>query len=204
MDRDLEEERISVREYRRLAYGLDTPDMPDNPIKGALVFKSHDDFMEYAETHKKANPTIYSFAKTVLKITGNPNDFILVRDLYRLYQEQTDTWKAETSNKFVRRIKEIYPALGYKQKKVDGKPELVTGKRYKAHNGNDPGDDGDVFVCYYKMRDGGFYRHVIACGDPAQGHSGVGIYFWIADITGNGKPDIVAPGKEGLYIFTQA
>jgi hypothetical protein len=31
----------------------------------------------------------------------------------------------------------------------------------------------------------------------------VGIYFWIADITGNGKPDIIAPGKEGLYIFTQ-
>jgi hypothetical protein len=85
----------------------------------------------------------------------------------------------------------------------DGKLELVTGKRYKAHNGNDPGDDGDVFVCYYKMRDGGFYRHVIDCGDPAEGHSGVGIYFWIADITGNGKPDIVAPGKEGLYIFTQ-
>ncbi|MDR2048410.1 MAG: VCBS repeat-containing protein [Treponema sp.] len=96
-----------------------------------------------------------------------------------------------------------YHALRLADIDGDGKPELVTGKRYKAHNGNDPGDDGDVFVCYYKMRDGGFYRYVIDCGDPADGHSGVGICFWIADITGNGKPDIIAPGKEGLYSFTQ-
>ncbi|MCL2741580.1 MAG: PliI family lysozyme inhibitor of I-type lysozyme, partial [Oscillospiraceae bacterium] len=84
----------------------------------------------------------------------------------------------------------------------DGNPELVTGKRYKAHNGNDPGDDGDVFICYYKFRDGGLYRHVVDCGDPAKGHSGVGIYLWLHDLSGNGLPDIVAPGKEGLYLFT--
>jgi len=83
----------------------------------------------------------------------------------------------------------------------DGKPELVTGKRYKAHNGNDPGDDGDVFTCYYTFRDKGLYRHVIDCGAPEDGHSGVGIYFWLDDLNGSGKLDIIAPGKEGLYIF---
>ncbi|MDR1452170.1 MAG: hypothetical protein LBI57_07590 [Helicobacteraceae bacterium] len=121
----LNEGRISVREFRRLAFNFDTPDVPDNPIKGALSFKTHDDFMEYAETHKKANPTIYNFAKMALKITGNPDDYVLVRDLYRLYQDHMNTWKAETRNIFVRRIKELYPALEYKQKKVYGKPELV-------------------------------------------------------------------------------
>jgi prophage antirepressor-like protein len=123
--KDLEEERISVREYRRLAYNLDTPDTPENPIKGALVFKTHDDFTEYAETHKKANPTVYSFAKTALKITRNPADFVMIRDLYRLYQENTNTWEAVSRQKFVRRVKELYPNLEYKQKKVDGKPELA-------------------------------------------------------------------------------
>jgi phage anti-repressor protein len=122
---DLKEERISVREYRRFAYGLDTPDVPDNPIKGALTFKAYDDFTEYKETHKKANPTVYSFAKITLKITGNPGDFVLIRDLYRLYRENVNSWEAETRNKLVRRIREMYPALVYKQKKVDGKPELV-------------------------------------------------------------------------------
>ena len=83
----------------------------------------------------------------------------------------------------------------------DGKLELVTGKRFKAHNGNDPGDDGEVFVCYYTFRDGGLYRHIIDYGSPDEGHSGVGIYFWLEDLNKNGMPDIVAPGKEGLYLF---
>jgi hypothetical protein len=83
----------------------------------------------------------------------------------------------------------------------DGKPELVTGKRYMAHNGRDPGDDGEVFICYYTFRDGRMYRHIIDYGDPGDGHSGVGIYFWLADLNGDGRMDIVAPGKEGLYLF---
>ena len=86
----------------------------------------------------------------------------------------------------------------------DGKPELVTGKRYKAHNGRDPGDDGEVFVCYYTFRDGGMYRHIVDYGDAGDGYSGVGIYFWLTDFGGIGKIDIVAPGKEGLYLFKNA
>jgi len=83
----------------------------------------------------------------------------------------------------------------------DGQPELLTGKRYKAHNGNDAGDCDDVFVCYYKLKNGVFVRHVIDVGAPEDGHSGVGIYFETADLSGTGRPDIVAPGKEGLYLF---
>jgi phage anti-repressor protein len=121
----LKEGSISVREFRRLAFNFDTPDVPDNPIKGALTFETHDDFTEYAETHPKANPTIYAFAKAALKITGNPDDFVLIKDLYQLYREYTNTWKAETRYKFTNRIKEMYPDLEYKQKKVNGYPELV-------------------------------------------------------------------------------
>ena len=85
----------------------------------------------------------------------------------------------------------------------DGELELLTGKRWKAHNGNDPGDSREVFVCYYSFVDGHIYRHIIDYGDPENGGSGVGLYFWTADLTGNGKLDIIAPGKEGLYLFTQ-
>ncbi|MCK4958518.1 MAG: VCBS repeat-containing protein, partial [Planctomycetes bacterium] len=31
--------------------------------------------------------------------------------------------------------------------------------------------------------------------------SGAGIYMWITDLDGNGFDDIIAPGKEGLYLF---
>lgn len=82
----------------------------------------------------------------------------------------------------------------------DGNLDLVTGKRYYAHNGNDPGADDPVFVCYYKINRGAFERRTIDYG-PAESHSGVGIYFWIEDVNGNGWKDILAPGKEGLYLF---
>ena len=83
----------------------------------------------------------------------------------------------------------------------DGILELVTGKRYRAHCGNDPGDNDPVFIYSYKINQGAFDREVIEEGDATAGFSGVGIYFWLQDLTGNGLPDLVAPGKEGLYLF---
>jgi hypothetical protein len=82
----------------------------------------------------------------------------------------------------------------------DGELELVTGKRYRAHCGNDVGDNDPVGLYYFKMKDSNFIRHVIDFGDIGE-CSGAGIYMWIEDITGNGYPDIVAPGKDGLYLF---
>ena len=82
----------------------------------------------------------------------------------------------------------------------DGELELITGKRYRAHNGNDPGDNDPCGVYIYKIKDSKFEKIVLDYGDSKE-HSGVGIYFWLADLNGNGYMDIVAPGKEGLYLF---
>lgn len=82
----------------------------------------------------------------------------------------------------------------------DGDVELVTGKRYRAHNGRDPGAQDPLGVYYFKIKRGQFEKHIIDYG-PAGIASGCGIYFWIEDITGNGYPDIVAPGKDGLFLF---
>lgn len=86
---------------------------------------------------------------------------------------------------------------------VDGdrRVELVTGKRYYAHNGHDPGAEDPVFVRYFDFdKRGIFTPHTIDYGSPKQA-SGVGIYFWVEDVTGDDRPDIIAPGKEGLYLF---
>ena len=86
---------------------------------------------------------------------------------------------------------------------VDGdrRLELVTGKRYYAHNGNDPGAEDAVFVRYFDFdKKGVFTPHTIDYGSPEEA-SGVGIYFWVEDLTGNKRPDVIAPGKEGLYLF---
>jgi hypothetical protein len=82
----------------------------------------------------------------------------------------------------------------------DGEPELITGKRYHAHSGGDPGAEDPVGLYYYDLNGGDFIRHTLDHG-PADKASGTGIYLWIADIDGNGWKDIVAPGKEGMYLF---
>ncbi len=82
----------------------------------------------------------------------------------------------------------------------DGVPELVTGKRYKAHNGNDDGTDDDYGIYYYKINGGEFEKHTIVFGGRGE-TTGVGIFFWVEDVTGNGYPDIIAPGKDGLWLI---
>jgi len=82
----------------------------------------------------------------------------------------------------------------------DGESELVTGKRYFAHSGRDPGEYDPIGVYYFKINRGAFERVTIDYG-PVKEASGAGIYFWVEDIDGNGWKDIVAPGKDGLYLF---
>lgn len=82
----------------------------------------------------------------------------------------------------------------------DGEPELITGKRYRAHSGNDPGADDPLGLYYYDIDGGAFHRTVIDYGPPETA-SGAGIYHWVEDVDGNGWKDVVAPGKEGLYLF---
>jgi hypothetical protein len=82
----------------------------------------------------------------------------------------------------------------------DGKLDLVTGKRYRAHAFNDPGSKDPVGIYYFKINKGAFERVTLDYGS-AETSSGAGIYFWVADIDGNGWLDVVAPGKEGLYLF---
>ena len=82
----------------------------------------------------------------------------------------------------------------------DGEPELITGKRCMAHWGTDPGATDPAGLYYYKNNGGDFQLHIIDEG-PMEEASGAGIYFWVEDLDGNGWKDIVAPGKEGLYLF---
>lgn len=82
----------------------------------------------------------------------------------------------------------------------DNIPELITGKRYYAHSGGDPGAEEPVGLYYYEIKGGEFVRHTLDYG-PAETASGTGIYLWTEDIDKNGWVDILAPGKEGMYLF---
>ncbi len=82
----------------------------------------------------------------------------------------------------------------------DGKLDIVTGKRYFAHEG-DPGAYEPLGIYWYRWspQEGHFIKHVIDYGTKAGG----GIQIVAVDIDGDGDIDLVAPGKSGLFLFEQ-
>ena len=79
----------------------------------------------------------------------------------------------------------------------DGKPDLVTGRRVRAHSGNDPGDNepGALYFFKWDAATKRFAKHTIATNGP-----GTGLQIRLADLDGNGWKDIVVAGKSGTHI----
>ena len=85
----------------------------------------------------------------------------------------------------------------------DGRKELLTGKRFMAHDGHDPGEHdplGIYWYEYHKSEDGKeviWSRHIIDYGSRAGG----GMQIPVADIDGDGDLDFAVGGKSGLFLF---
>ena len=81
----------------------------------------------------------------------------------------------------------------------DGQPELITGKRYRGHNGHDAGSYDPLVVYYYKInrKTGEFTRYPIS----VNGTAGVGTQIIAEDLDGDGDIDIATAGKTGVHYF---
>jgi hypothetical protein len=81
----------------------------------------------------------------------------------------------------------------------DGQPELITGKRYRGHNGHDAGSYDPLVVYYYKInrKTGEFTRFPIS----VNGTGGVGTQIIAEDLDGDGDIDIATAGKTGVHFF---
>lgn len=90
-------------------------------------------------------------------------------------------------------------ALAWEDIDNDGAPELITGKRYYAHSGKDPGAEDPIVINYYKKAD----------TDPVtftkfeahRGEAGTGLQIRVADLDGDGWKEIIVPGKSGTHIL---
>ena len=82
----------------------------------------------------------------------------------------------------------------------DGIPELITGKRHRAHCGNDAGEWDDAGIYYFKWTGEGFAKQIIDYGPLGACH-GVGIDFALADLRGTGRPDLITAAKGGLFVY---
>ncbi len=80
----------------------------------------------------------------------------------------------------------------------DGRPDLITGKRVRAHSGKDPGAAEPPGIYYYTWDRGkqSFEKHVIE-----QGEVGTGLFIRSGDLDHNGWNDLVVSGKSGTFIL---
>jgi len=81
----------------------------------------------------------------------------------------------------------------------DGLPDLVSGKRWYAHGpAGDPGSQDPAVLVWFRLRRSAagvvFEQHAI------DDDSGVGTQFVVADVDGNGLPDVVTSNKKGVHV----
>lgn len=81
----------------------------------------------------------------------------------------------------------------------DGQPDLITGKRFRGHNGDDPGAHEPQGLYWYSIdrKTGHFERHVLAYNARV----GAGMNIVARDMDNDGDIDIVVPGKSGVYLL---
>lgn len=80
----------------------------------------------------------------------------------------------------------------------DGRQELITGKRYFAHNGGDPGGREMPTIAYYRFQPSEQTWSKIVL---EEGHVGIGLQIATGDLNGDQAIDIAVAGKSGTYIL---
>ena len=83
----------------------------------------------------------------------------------------------------------------------DNKPDILTGKRFWAHNGNDPGENELPMLVWFKPV-------VVAGGLKFEPNiidedSGVGTQVTVEDINGDGMLDVLSSSKRGVHVLVQ-
>ncbi len=82
----------------------------------------------------------------------------------------------------------------------DGNPDLVTGKRYFAHMGKDPGELEPPVLYWFEFKPG---KNPTWIPHQIDDNSGVGVHLVAEDFTRDGLIDIVIANKKGVFFFTQ-
>lgn len=82
----------------------------------------------------------------------------------------------------------------------DGNLDLVTGKRYFAHMGADPGEFDTPYLYWYEFVPGDSPHWI---GHEIDNDSGVGVHVITQDITEDGLVDIIVANKKGVFVFVQ-
>ncbi|MBN8823516.1 MULTISPECIES: VCBS repeat-containing protein [unclassified Spirosoma] len=80
----------------------------------------------------------------------------------------------------------------------DGRKDYITGKRFLAHHGRDPGDSDPAILMWFEFTPGKepYYKEHIIDTD-----SGSGLNVTVHDMNGDRKPDIIVSNKNGVFLL---
>ena len=115
--------------------------------------------------------------------------------IYWLEQQQGGTWVQHIVDESFSQVH----ALKVVDIDGDGEPELIAGKRYRGHDGHDPGSYDPLVIYYYKInrKTGQFTRYAIS----VNGTAGAGTQFVTEDLDKDGDIDIAVAGKTGVHFL---
>lgn len=87
----------------------------------------------------------------------------------------------------------------------DGVKDIVTGKRYWAHgsSGDSHADTPSVMYWFRTLRRGDPDRGVDFVPHLIHGSTGIGVQLVVADVSGDGLPDLVSSNKQGTVVMVQ-
>jgi hypothetical protein len=93
-------------------------------------------------------------------------------------------------------------AAHFKDIDGDGRPDLITGKRWWSHGKAEPGSDGPAALYWFKNTKGadGITQFTPMLIDD---DSGIGTQFEVADINGDGLLDVISSNKKGVRVIVQ-
>jgi hypothetical protein len=90
--------------------------------------------------------------------------------------------------------------LAFEDINRDGHPDLITGKRYFAHNGGDPGGMEPAVLYWFEYAPG---KNPSWTPHKIDDDSGVGNSMVVKDINGDRRTDIIISNKKGVFFFEQ-